>query len=109
MTRRGLSQVQRVHRALILVGAAGLTQADFDHPDDGGPPVRRLASRVDELRKAGHLIETLRDDGVARYVLRPHVARKAGQSPDPSAAPAPTAPAPPVARRSPYGPWGDGA
>lgn len=67
---RPLTQCQRVARALTNAGAAGVTQLDFDAPTDGGRPIRRLASRVADLRSDGYRIDTRRDrTGLARYVL----------------------------------------
>lgn len=45
-------QRRRVIRLLTERGADGITQRDFllPHVADGGPPIARLASRIDELR-----------------------------------------------------------
>jgi hypothetical protein len=66
-----LTQAQRVARAFRRVGPRGITQLDFDAPTiDGRAPIRRVASRVAELRDAGYVI---RSDGrrqlMAVYVL----------------------------------------
>ncbi len=65
------SQKMRVLAALRAAGTRGLTQVDFLPPViDGGPPAGRLASRIDELRTAGHCIQTVRQkNGTAQYVL----------------------------------------
>lgn len=65
------TQVHRVARALRFAGARGITQADFDPPAlDGLPPIRRLASRINDLRDAGWKIDSRgRRLGMARYVL----------------------------------------
>lgn len=74
MSRRQPSQRERVLAALRRAGAEGVSTTDFLPPDviDGGQPILRVPSRVDELRQRGHDIETVRQrSGVARYVLRP--------------------------------------
>lgn len=50
-----MTQTDRVLAALTRAGARGLTQADFlMFPTiDGGPPITRLAARVEELRDEG--------------------------------------------------------
>lgn len=66
------TQRARVLTALRRRGADGITAADFLPPVviDGGPPILRLPSRVDELRQAGHRITTRRSaNRLARYVL----------------------------------------
>jgi hypothetical protein len=52
------TQRDRVLNALRHAGDRGITATDFALPNviDGGPPIARLAARVDELR-AGHHIE----------------------------------------------------
>ncbi len=54
-------------------GRAGFHSSDFDVPGqtaDGGPPIRRLAARVDELRNQGHWFNTRkRRDRTVEYVL----------------------------------------
>lgn len=91
-----MTQRDRVLRLLKQRAGEGITQADFDGPTaDGGPPVRRLAARVEELRKAGHVITSSKDSSkFARYSLvkrvdgQPHVhvasspASRAGLRPD---------------------------
>ena len=48
------TQRERALRALHDRAGRGITQLDFDGPTiDGLPPIRRLASRIDELRAAG--------------------------------------------------------
>jgi hypothetical protein len=51
MTAR-LTQRNRVLRELRRAGARGIAAPDFllPHVCDAGPPIARLASRVDELR-----------------------------------------------------------
>jgi hypothetical protein len=46
------TQASRVLRLLVKRGNTGLTQADFLPPRiaDGGKPIARLASRIEELR-----------------------------------------------------------
>jgi hypothetical protein len=53
------TQRQRVAYALRVAGPHGICQTDFLGPDtiDGLRPILRLPSRVDELRKAGYVIE----------------------------------------------------
>ncbi len=79
------SQRHRVARALRLAGSRGLTQVDFDAPAlDGHPPIRRLASRINDLRATGWVIDSSgRRLGMARYVLVREPARQA----DPAAVP----------------------
>jgi hypothetical protein len=54
-------------------GRRGVHASDFDVPGqtvDGGPAIRRLAARVDELRNLGHRFETrTRPDRTVDYVL----------------------------------------
>ncbi len=71
MARR--TQTDRVHDALRRAGRRGVRTTDFIGAPvvDGGPPILRVASRVAELRAAGHRIETRRAGAVARYVLDP--------------------------------------
>jgi hypothetical protein len=49
------SQRQRVIRLLLDRGPRGISQRDFLLPGvvDGGKPIARLASRIDELRQEG--------------------------------------------------------
>ncbi|WCB92293.1 hypothetical protein DSM104299_00983 [Baekduia alba] len=77
MKRQRMTQTARVEQLLRRRGELGITAADFLLPDvaDGGPPILRLAARVDELRsRHGVTIVTLfehkGDARVARYVLR---------------------------------------
>lgn len=69
---RRLTQKGRVLRMLRHAAGTGITQLECDAPVDGGAPIRRLASRVAELRRDGHQIETLpaRRRKMAVYVLR---------------------------------------
>lgn len=52
------TQTDRVLRALERAGARGITAVDFQLPDviDGGPPILRVAARIEELADAGHRI-----------------------------------------------------
>ena len=54
------TQRQRVGDALRKHRRRGVSQLDFDgYPTiDGLPPIRRLASRIDELRQAGWRIDS---------------------------------------------------
>lgn len=65
------TQEQRVAKALRFAGSRGITQIDFDPPAlDGLAPIRRLASRINDLRDKGWKIDsTGRRLGMARYVL----------------------------------------
>lgn len=69
------TQAERVLRALERAGRHGVTQVDFDLPDviDGGPPIKRVAARVHELREQhGHRItEHGRRHKCVVYVLAP--------------------------------------
>lgn len=53
-----MTQSDRVLRALKLAGGTGITQLDFLRTPtiDGGPPITRVAARIQELRDAGHTI-----------------------------------------------------
>ena len=53
-----MTQTDRVLAALTRAGAHGITQVDFlRFPTiDGGPPITRVAARVEELRDAGFKI-----------------------------------------------------
>lgn len=53
-----MTQRERVLRALQTAGPRGVTQVDFlRFPTvDGGPPITRLAARIQELKDAGHRI-----------------------------------------------------
>lgn len=65
----GMTQSQRILRHLEDYGS--ITQ--MDAMQDYG--IMRLASRVDELRKAGHPIITERVEGFNRYGEKCHWAR----------------------------------
>jgi hypothetical protein len=69
-----LTQRQRVLRALQHVRGTGLTQVDFDLPGviDGGAPIKRVAARIEELRRDGYRIDVLpaRRNRCVVYVLR---------------------------------------
>lgn len=65
------TQAQRVLDALRRAGERGIVTIDFLAPTiDGGAPILRLPSRIDELRQRGHVIDTVQKRPVARYVLR---------------------------------------
>jgi hypothetical protein len=66
------TQVHRVAKQLRLAGKRGITQVDFDVPAlDGYPPIRRLASRISDLRDRGWRIDSsTRRLGMSRYVLQ---------------------------------------
>jgi hypothetical protein len=74
-----MTQRERVERLLKERGPLGITQADFDGPTvDGGLPIRRLAARVEELRRAGWTIKSLKDPSkFSRYVLVSAVVKQA--------------------------------
>jgi hypothetical protein len=69
--RRPRTQNDRVLVALERAGRRGVRTTDFLGPQvvDGGTPILRLPSRINDLRDAGHRIRTLRGGKVARYVL----------------------------------------
>ncbi len=67
-------QAERVLEALRHVGGKGLTQVDYlRYPTiDGGPPITRVAARIEELRGLGYCIESgERRDKCVVYRLRP--------------------------------------
>lgn len=106
----GPTQSERVLRAL-RTHPRGITQLDFDGPRtvDGGPPVRRLASRIADLRAAGHRIEVRgRRHKMAVYVL---VGTAVAASPRPPTSLEDTKPGPPalfdghVGKQPPRGPY----
>jgi len=71
-----MTQTQRVLKALETAGPHGVTQADFDNPTDGQPPIRRLAARIFDLKHSGLIPEgfevyEVRDKNkFQRYMLR---------------------------------------
>lgn len=68
-----MTQRDRILTALQTAGARGITQVDFlRFPTvDGGPPITRVAARVEELRKQGHDISSSGTrDRCAIYRLR---------------------------------------
>jgi hypothetical protein len=70
MTARQSTQCERVDVLLRRAGRHGVTQLDADSPFDGGPPIRRLASRIRDLRERGYVIEsTGRRNKLAVYIL----------------------------------------
>jgi len=72
---RPATQTDRVLRVLQQRGERGVSAVDFllPHVVDGGPPILRLPSRVDDLRRRGHRISSsMKKVGGARlavYVL----------------------------------------
>lgn len=72
---KGPTQNERVHKALKVAGRRGLTRLDFEESPiiDGGPPLLRVASRIEELKnKHGVNIVSARQGGpgrCARYWL----------------------------------------
>ena len=65
------TQNDRVAKMLRAAGRRGLTQLDLDGPTpDGGKPIRRLASRINDLRARGYEIDsTGRRNRMAVYRL----------------------------------------
>jgi hypothetical protein len=55
-----VTQTERVLAALTRAGAHGITAVDFlRFPTvDGGPPITRVAARIEELRDQGHPISS---------------------------------------------------
>lgn len=71
-----MTQRDRVCRALQHAGPRGITQVDFLRTPtvDGGPPITRVAARVEELRAGGLRVENQgRRQSCVVYVLRPPV------------------------------------
>lgn len=69
------SQKARILALARRRGEGGFTPIDFMAPTvDGLPPILRLPARIDELRQAGHVIETMQTQPVGRYVLVAEVA-----------------------------------
>lgn len=101
-TRRTATQVERVAELLRRAGRRGITQIDADALHK---PIRRLASRVRDLRNAGYVIETRgRRHKLAVYVL---VAERERQPTAPVLLESPEAlfEAPAPAPRSALDPW----
>jgi len=112
MTRRQKTQNERVAALLRRAGRRGLQQIDVEGPVlDGGPPIRRLASRINDLRGHGWVIDSsARRAKMAVYVALSEPAAPAQQparpaedvpTSTPAAAPvlfAPPAPPSPPAR-----------
>jgi len=69
------TQAERILRLLEQRGERGITALDLLSPTaDGGPPVMRLPSRIDEMRRRGHritatMVTTAGGARVARYRL----------------------------------------
>lgn len=88
-------QTVRVLRMLEQRGARGLCQADVQSTcPDSGPPIARLASRIDELARRGHRFERPRRGGTVYYVL----AGRRGDQEQPTTIAAAAAPARPGLR-----------
>ena len=55
-----MTQKERVLRSLKAAGSRGITQADwtgaYGPTPDGGPPITRVAARVLDLSRDGHVI-----------------------------------------------------
>lgn len=69
-----MTQTDRVLAALHKLPEHGITQVDFlRFPTvDGGPPITRLAARIEELRSEGFNIESCeRRDKCTVYRIRP--------------------------------------
>ena len=95
----GLSQRQRVLRALYRAGTEGITAADFAAPNviDGDKPIMRLAARIEELREDGYPIHGAGRRGTLKvYALDSELAADPGES----AAPVPVDPDPPLSQGS---------
>lgn len=108
MTTRKLTQNERV--LIALRRGLAISQLDFDggRPTiDAGPPIRRLASRITDLRREGYPIRTVgRRNCMTVYALDTALQRPYDNATAPTPAamfdvpqPLPPAPAPP---RSPY-------
>jgi Helix-turn-helix domain len=100
-----MTQRDRVLAALRRAGGRGITQLDFDLPDvvDGGPPIKRVAARIDELRTAGHWIASQRTrQRMARYVLVDADTLTAATDVEPPPAPVP---APSASAYDPFSEW----
>lgn len=65
-----LTQCQRIKRALDQRGPRGVSPTDFSQKPtiDGGPPILRVAARIDELRKIYDIARLKGDDGCALYL-----------------------------------------
>lgn len=77
------TQRERVLTALRHAGPTGLTQVDWFAPNvcDHGPPITRLAARINELRDEGHTITSSGTRcGCAVYVLRESFSAGPGES-----------------------------
>lgn len=108
MKRQGPTQLERVARALLRHGH--VSQLDFDSPTiDGLPPIRRVASRILDLRDAGWKInshERRNAMAVYRLVSRPATPDSPGSLEPGLSAPAPAVLFEPPAPR-PAGPYDD--
>lgn len=117
------TQNERVLRMLRQAGRLGLDQTQVGPPvaSDGGKPILRLASRVSDLKAAGHeIVHAGRRHGCQVYRLTEGVGSvSASQQTAPTSTPRPTAetgqdpcerPTGPtharrVQRAAPYDPW----
>jgi hypothetical protein len=73
LTRPLSPGAQRVLTLARKRGPRGVHSSDLDvagETADGGPPIRRLAARIDELRNTGHWFNTRkRRDRTVYYIL----------------------------------------
>lgn len=72
----GLSQKERVRRALVKAGPRGVTASDFaaPHPIDNGKPIMRVAARIHELNDEGWPSVQLGErDSCGIYVLKKYL------------------------------------
>jgi len=109
--RPNKTQNQRVEEAVRLAGRRGISQLYADQGLGTGPPIRRLASRINDLRHRGFEIETLRGAShrmaVYRLICAPEPQRNAPAAPRPSEQGPTVLFEPPPSPRSPYDVWGD--
>jgi len=88
------TQNARILTLLTQRGERGITAMDMLSPTaDGGPPVMRLPSRIDELRRCGYrissrMVATAGGARVARYILTVASGSSAQSYPDEAPAPA---------------------
>ena len=78
------TQTQRVLAALKAEGSRGITAVDFAAPHvwDDGPPIMRVAARINELRLEGHnIVDGGTRDGVKVYRLVSAPAAPAAEQP----------------------------
>ncbi len=102
-----------MRRALLKAGPVGVTAVDFLAPNviDYGPPITRVAARIEELRKDGLPIQSGGErDSCRVYILR--AVQLPTGPPAPVSAPPTVEPAPALfevaaATRSPYSIYDD--